>query len=92
METLDIKPKITVEQKAVAEQRQKRFSVGKFRKGLKLYAADFEKMQIYEVVIEDNKELVFGKKESAKKADINPNHPHVWALNIKNAKRKFGVE
>lgn len=91
METLDITPKTAIEQKTMAEQKQKRFAVGKYRKGLKLYAADFVRMQIYEVEIRDREGVTYGKKQSKKTADINPSHPHVWALNIKNAKRKFGV-
>tara|TARA_R110000803_G_scaffold78075_2_gene143088 strand:+ start:4098 stop:4394 length:297 start_codon:yes stop_codon:yes gene_type:complete len=89
---LPLKPKTVLEQKQEKEQEQKKLIKGKFFPGMKLFAFDVDKKLIYEVDIEDQEVIaVYGGKEkpSSRKASINPNHPHLWALNLSNAKRKF---
>lgn len=90
---LPIKDETSIERKTQKEQKAKKLMTGKYRKGLKLFAIDFQKMRIYEVGIQHRKDFVVGsnKKDSSRTADINPNHQHLWALNLKNAIRKFGL-
>lgn len=91
---LELKPKTVLETRAEKEQQQKKLLTGKYRKGLKLFAMDPIKKRIYEVPIEKRKDFdVASNDEKANyKATIDKNHPMLWALNLKNAVRKFGFK
>lgn len=88
---LELTPKIAVNTKDKRQQPQKKIHIGKYRKGLKLFALDIEKQEVYEVVVENQTDFDLSKarKVSSYKASINPKHPIMWCLNIKNAQRKF---
>jgi len=88
---LPLKPKTALERKQEKEQEQKKLMTGRFHPGLKLFALDPKKGIIYEVKIETQDTIVYNSKvkKSSRKATINPTHPTLWSLNLKNAKRKF---
>ena len=75
------------------EKNQESKWIGSTRKqkGLTLFAKDPDKNEVYAVPIEKRVALdVTSKKEVAThKAVVNPNHKTLWALNLKNAKRKL---
>jgi hypothetical protein len=63
----------------------------KQKKGLSIFGMD-EDRNIYKVEILDKKTLDLSKGQNGagtKQAIINPTHNHVWALNKKNAIKKF---
>lgn len=66
--------------------------------GLSLYGLNNETGEIYKLKIRDKGKKELGMKKNSKgnfiregkfKADVNPNHKLIWALNLKNAYRKF---
>lgn len=70
----------------------------KYRKGLKLYGLDGETGRVYLVEIEENTGLDSSapitpegniNKAGKYKAEVNPDHKLLWALNKNNALRKF---
>lgn len=89
----ELEPKVAIVKKDEKQQDQKKQLIfsSKHRPGLKLFALDPEEGIVYEVKIEDTKTMVLGsdKKTSSKTAKINPDHPMMWSLNLKNATRKF---
>ena len=86
----DLKPKVKLEQKQNKVQEEKKIMTGKYMKGLHLYALDPKENRVYKVVIEEVKDYVFGGGvQATRKANINPEHPIKWCLNMKNAIRKF---
>lgn len=80
------------------EQKQQFRFIGQAKKpfkNAKLYALDIEAREIYEVKIVKQEETAKIEGEDkysvsgSAKAQINPDHPVLWALNDKNALRKF---
>lgn len=69
----------------------------RLKEGLRLYALDNGTGDIYEVQVQkregERKTKKNGKGnfiiEGSHRADVNPNHKLIWALNLKNAHRKF---
>ncbi len=63
----------------------------KKRKGQTLFAMDNETLEIYKVKIQQKKafDITKDKEISSYKAQINPSHFLMYALNFKNAQRKF---
>ena len=61
------------------------------KKGLKLFALDNDTGEVYEVNLEKRKayDVTTRKENSIYRAVVNPNHKPVFALNLKNAKRKL---
>jgi flagellar biosynthesis/type III secretory pathway chaperone len=82
-----------IESKAEIKQQQefKHIGHGRKRKGLIMYAFDYDKQTIYPVKLV--KKVVFDTTKNNEVAMyvafINPNHPHLYAMNLKNAIRKF---
>lgn len=89
---MKITPEIRTESKQEKKQKQEFKFIGSMRKrrGHKLFGLCPDK-GAYEVEIKDKKTFDMSKKNEHGqfKAVINPNHSMVFALNIKNAKRKF---
>lgn len=85
------KPKIE-ERKQVEKQQEFKF-IGAVEKkrGQSLYAKDNETNEVYKVIIEQRKvfDTTKDKEVSTYKATVNPNHLYAFALNIKNAQKKF---
>ena len=69
----------------------------RLKEGLNLYALDNETGEIYKVQVQkregERKTKKDGKGnfiiEGSHRADVNPNHKLIWALNLKNAYRKL---
>ena len=61
------------------------------RKRLKLFALNHDTGEVYEVKLEVRKayDVTTKRENSIYKAVINPSHKPVFALNLKNAKRKL---
>jgi len=77
------------------QQEKTKLGTGRYRKGLNLYClsvdgdtATVERIEISEkrVVEWDNTKK---PNKSRRECFIDDNKPHVWALNMANAKRKF---
>lgn len=83
---------LKIEHKIEAKKKQEFKLIGSQRKrrGQKLFALDKEKLEVYEVEIQ-RKEAVdlTSKRRTSHKAVVNPKHPMLWAINRKNAIRKF---
>jgi len=90
---LDVHSNIKIEKKIVSKKKQEFKFLGscKKKKGQKLYACNTDNFEVYEVeIIKRTTFDVMAKKEkSTHKTTVNPNHPHLFALNKKNAVRKF---
>lgn len=90
---LDVHNNLKIETKAeiIKQHEFKYIGSSRHRKGLTMYAFDIENRQIY--VVEITKKVIFDitkKKEIAHlKAVLRPKHLHIYALNLKNAIRKF---
>lgn len=83
---------INIKHRVEAEKQREFKLIGSHRKkrGQKLFALDKEKLKIYEVEIHRKEVLDLTKKvKTTHKAIVNPKHPMLWAINIKNAIRKF---
>lgn len=95
MDRLDPKQgdKFLNKQEIQAEKQAEVKFLGAGRKphaGMKLWALDKEKLEVYEVIILTKKVLKMdGKEKGTHKATVNPQHPTVWAMNGKNALKKF---
>lgn len=79
---------------SIKQKKQQEFKfIGSVRrkKGQTLFAVDPQTREVYKVPMERRVALdLSNKKEVAKtKAVVDPAHPLIWALNIKNAKRKL---
>lgn len=92
------KDKAHLEVKAEEKVEYKQLGATRRRKGLNLYALDNETGKIYVIEVEDKKEVDLtaaftedqGVKRTGKfKAHVNPDHKLMWALNKKNALRKY---
>lgn len=61
------------------------------KRGQKLYAFDTTSEEVYEVQVQERKILEINKKNQTGKwrAVINPKHPMLYAINKKNAVKKF---
>lgn len=88
---MNLQPKIVDQVKQEKEQEQKKLIRTKYRKGLTLFGLDPDTMNVYEVKVEEEKVAVFGEEPIVKRnAKVNPAHKYIWAMNEKNAHRKFG--
>lgn len=87
---LTLKPQITLSTQDKKLQYAKKLLTTKYRKGLSLFAYNFDTNEVYLVEIEASKEFNcadIGKSRYS--ANVNKEHLHVWALNISNAERKI---
>ena len=82
---------ITINQKKEVKQEYKFIGTLKKRKGMFLFALNTDNLTVFKVELHERKVFdVQNKNEkSFYKAYINPKYPLVYAINIKNAKRKF---
>lgn len=90
---LDPHQNIKVESKIQAEKKQEFKQIGRTIKkpGQHLFAYNTETSKVYKVEIQQVKTVDFTKTDcSPSRAIVNPNHPMLWAINLKNAERKFG--
>jgi len=91
---LDQHKSLKIEHKIPVEKQQefKFIGTGKKRSGQYLFAMNNETFEVYKVKLEKRKEFnVVSKTEIAiNKAVVNPNHHFLYAINLKNAVRKFG--
>tara|TARA_R110000772_G_scaffold153261_1_gene264226 strand:+ start:457 stop:756 length:300 start_codon:yes stop_codon:yes gene_type:complete len=86
---IELKEKFSIEETKKQTQEKKIFA-GKYYPGLKLYALDPKLLEVYEVAIVIKKDFHFDDHNKiSRQANINPSHPHIWALNIKTASKKF---
>lgn len=84
-------------EEVVNQQQEKKFLGVQRRpfKGARLYALDIEKLEVFEVHPSYNKRMVDYKNSGVlaevdrAEYHINPNYYHVWALNDRNALKKF---
>ena len=85
------KLKIEYQQKRQVKQEYKFIGSVKRKRGQFLYALNLDKNSVYKVNIESKKAFDITKKEEIGiyKATINPSHPLLYAINSKNATRKF---
>jgi hypothetical protein len=84
----DLKIEIHAEIKKKHEYGQ----IGRLKKrpGLRLYGYNPDEQKVYEVFIETEKTIDLKKDlASTHKSIVNPKHKMLWALNLKNAIRKF---
>lgn len=89
---LDPIKSVKIEQKIVFEKQQEFKMIGRtiHKKGMVLFAYDTDKNEVYKVNIEKKKTISYTKtKGSHLRAYVNPAHPMLWAINQKNAARKF---
>lgn len=90
---LDVHTNNPIEHRQEAEKKQefKHIGHGRKRKGHTLFAFDTEINEIYEVGLTVVKVFDVSKKLEVSnfRAVVNPKHPHLYALNKTNAKRKF---
>ncbi|SOC79833.1 hypothetical protein SAMN06296241_1370 [Salinimicrobium sediminis] len=81
---------VIVEQQKKKEQHQKKALTARYKKGMFLFGLDPDTLNVYQVPVEEKKTFVIGDEgKSERKASIHPSHLYVWALNEKNAHRKF---
>ena len=86
VKTLKIEHKIPVEKKQEYKMIGRAFK----RRGQYLFALNNTTNEVYKVPIQKVDTIDIQKKDaSTNKAVINPNHKMLWAINLKNAKRKF---
>ena len=88
---IPIKPDSEVQIKKQVKQEYKFIGNLKRRKGLILFAMNHETFEIYKVKLQFKKAFDITKKKEVGtyKAQINPSHFLMYALNFTNAKRKF---
>lgn len=94
----EIEEQVKKEARQIMENSKQAGSTrSRLKEGLNLYALDNETGEIYEVQVQkregERKTKKNGKGnfiiEGSHRADVNPNHKLIWALNLKNAYRKF---
>lgn len=73
------------------EQEQKFLYSSRKQKGQTLFAFNPDDNTVYKVDIQ-KKVSSDEKEKGTHKAKVNPKHPVMWALNLKNAKRKLGIK
>ena len=89
---LDPHKDIKIESKIQAEKKQEFKQIGRTIKkpGQHLFALNIDNNRVYKVEVQQVKTIDFEKTDvSPNKAVVNPNHPMLWAINLKNAERKF---
>jgi hypothetical protein len=89
---LDKDKDLKIEHRVNAEAKHEYKQIGstKYIKGLKLFALNRETLEVYEIPIKTKKVIDLNEKShSVNRIEINPKHPMIWALNMKNAIRKF---
>lgn len=95
MAKLDVHTNTRIEERKQFEKQQEFKHVGSGRRkpNQTLYAINTDTMEIYEVEIAKKTVFDVSKKKEvcSLKAVVNPKHPHLYALNKKNAKRKFNT-
>ena len=92
MKELEGHKNLKIEHRIQAEKQREFKLIGRQlkQKGQKLYGFDTLKNTVYEVEIQKQEVIDIQKnKVSSNKAIVNPNHPMLWAINLKNAIRKF---
>lgn len=89
MEELKIQEPVVIQAELKKQHEYKLLGTGKKRNGLKLFELDMATGKIREVPIESRKTYDPLHRVAKNKAVINPNNMYLWALNAKNAKRKF---
>lgn len=89
MDALKIKVPVGVEAEQKKQHEYKLLGTGRKRKGLSLFELDMKTGDILRVKIESQKTYDARRKTAKHKAIINEENLHCWALNAKNAKRKF---
>lgn len=90
----ELEPKIVIENHELENQQQEYKFIGQIRRphlGMKLWAINFETKEVYEVDIP--KEIHYDTKTGSTKTTSNLKLPKdtmlTWAINKKNAIRKF---
>lgn len=84
-----LEPKTSIETSTEKKEERRFLGTGIQKRGLKLFAMDASG-NVLEIKMQDKKTVDFvGAKKGKKMAFINPNNKFVWALNQKNAERKF---
>ena len=80
-----------VHQEMTKKQEFKHIGSTRRKKGLKLFAKNPDNSQVYEVTVNHRKVIDMTSKtdKGAYKAVVNPSHKTLWAVNMKNALRKF---
>lgn len=92
MSLLEAHKSLKVEQHAPVEKEREYKLIGSQikRPGQHLYAYNSEKEEVYKVVLKKVDTIDLDKKQASSfRAEVNPKHPMLWAINIKNAIRKF---
>lgn len=89
---LDVHKDIRIESKIQTKKKQEFKQIGSTqrKRGQFLFALDPDTNIAYKVDVQKVTIADFTKSDaSSHKAVINPNHPILWAINLKNAQRKF---
>jgi len=93
MDTLVGHSKLKIEHKQVLQQKQEYKFIGSVarKKGQFLFALDLEENRVYKIETTVKKAFDVTKKQEIGhyQAQINPNHPFIYALNKENAVKKF---
>lgn len=90
MRELKLTPETQINHEIKQKHEYKLIGSVKNKKGMRLFSFDPSTEKIKMVEIMDRKELDLTSGHTGKKkAVINPNNIHVWAINLKNAERKF---
>lgn len=93
MSILEVHKNNKIEHKQEIEKKQeyKFIGNGKMRKGLTLYAYDYEKKEIYkpELIKTEAFDTTAKRPISTYKCLLNPTHLHIYALNLKSASKKI---
>ena len=92
---MKLKQEVQLEQKQEKEQEYKfLFSTKKKGGNQTLFAFNPDDNSVYKIDIQ--KKVAFDPFKKQEKgthsAQVNPKHPMLWALNMRNAKRKLGIK
>jgi len=83
---------IKIEHKVSVEKKQEFKIIGRTinKRGMFIFAYDPDKKEVYKLDIQKRKTINFKRKDASyKRAFVNPKHKMLWAINKKNAERKF---
>ena len=95
MDRLDPKQKdVHLDKQEIQSEKQAEYKfIGAGKKphaGMKLFALDIKKLEVYEVKILTKTTLdMKGKEQGTFMATVNQEHPLLWAINAKSALKKF---
>jgi hypothetical protein len=88
-------PKNKIESRVQYEKKQefKHLGAGTKKAGMFIFGLNPDTLEVYKVVVIKKKHFDITKKTetASNKAVINPNHRFIHSINLKNAKRKFGL-